>query len=101
MAFMGEAHLAKTDATLLSLVCIQQYFLLKLILKKENSIKGKYLYPTIIWVVFSFGVLVKGPLSFAILFPTIITYCFIKKSFSFIKLLNPILGYQYSRQLNF
>ena len=92
MAFMGEAHLAKTDATLLSLVCIQQYFLLKLILKKENSIKGKYLYPTIIWVVFSFGVLVKGPLSFAILFPTIITYCFIKKSFSFIKLLNPILG---------
>ena len=92
MAFMGEAHLAKTDATLLSLVCIQQYFLLKLILKKENSIKGKYLYPTIIWVVFSFGVLVKGPLSFAILFPTIITYCFIKKSFSLIKLLNPILG---------
>ena len=92
MAFMGEAHLAKTDATLLSLVCIQQYFLLKLILKKENSIKAKYLYPVIIWVVFSFGVLVKGPLSFAILFPTIITYCFIKKSFSFIKLLNPILG---------
>ena len=39
MAFMGEAHLAKTDATLLSLVCIQQYFLLKLILKKENYIK--------------------------------------------------------------
>ena len=92
MAFMGEAHLAKTDATLLSLLCIQQYFLLKLILKKENSIKVRYLYPIIIWVVFSFGVLVKGPLSFAILFPTIIAYCFIRKSFSLVKLLNPILG---------
>ena len=92
MAFMGEAHLAKTDATLLSLLCIQQYCLLKLILKKENSIKAKYLYPIIIWVVFSFGVLVKGPLSLAILFPTIIAYCFIRKSFSLVKLLNPILG---------
>ena len=39
---MGEAHLAKTDATLLCLICIQQYFLLKLIsgdidLNKENT----------------------------------------------------------------
>jgi 4-amino-4-deoxy-L-arabinose transferase-like glycosyltransferase len=26
ITFMGEAHLAKTDATLLSLICIQQYY---------------------------------------------------------------------------
>ena len=92
MAFLGEAHLAKTDATLLSLICIQQYFLLKLILKGENTFRFKYLYPTIIWVVFSFGVLVKGPLSFAILFPTLITFCFLQKNFNLIKILNPVLG---------
>ena len=28
IVFMGEAHLAKTDATLLCLICIQQYFYL-------------------------------------------------------------------------
>jgi 4-amino-4-deoxy-L-arabinose transferase-like glycosyltransferase len=92
MAFLGEAHLAKTDATLLSLICIQQYFLLKLILKKENTFSFRYLYPIIIWIAFSFGVLVKGPLSFVILFPTIITFCFLKKNFNLIKTLNPILG---------
>ena len=92
MAFLGEAHLAKTDATLLSLICIQQYFLLKLILNGENTFRFKYLYPTIIWVFFSFGVLVKGPLSFAILFPTLITFCFLQKNFNLLKFLNPILG---------
>jgi 4-amino-4-deoxy-L-arabinose transferase-like glycosyltransferase len=92
LAFLGEAHLAKTDATLLCFICIQQYFLLKLILKKENTFKVKYFYPTLIWVFFSFGVLVKGPLSFSILFPTIITFCFLQKNFNLIKFLNPILG---------
>ena len=92
MAFMGEAHLAKTDATLLSLICIQQYFLLRLILKKRTSFNEKYLYPSIIWVAFSFGVLVKGPMSFAILVPTILAFCFLRKDFHIIKLLNPILG---------
>ena len=31
VAFVGEAHLAKTDATLLALICAQQYYLLNLI----------------------------------------------------------------------
>ena len=35
IVFMGEAHLAKTDATLLCLICVQQYFLLKIILHQE------------------------------------------------------------------
>ncbi|MDC0227745.1 glycosyltransferase family 39 protein, partial [Alphaproteobacteria bacterium] len=92
IAFMGEAHLAKADATLLCLICIQQYFLLKLILNKDISFRVKYLYPTIIWLTFSFGVLVKGPLSFAILIPTIILFCFFQKSIDLIKSLKPILG---------
>ncbi len=92
ITFMGEAHLAKTDATLLCLICIQQYYLLKLILEKKTSFRVKYLYPVIIWFAFSFGVLVKGPVSFAILIPTVILFCFFQKSIDLIRELKPIIG---------
>ena len=46
IAFLGEAHLAKTDATLLALICVQQYYLLNLILKKGSIVQNKYLYPS-------------------------------------------------------
>ena len=92
ITFMGEAHLAKTDATLLCLICIQQYYLLKLILDKKTSFRVKYLYPVIIWFAFSFGVLVKGPLSFAILIPTVILFCYFQKSIDLIRKLKPIIG---------
>ena len=93
IVFMGEAHLAKTDATLLCLICVQQYFLLKIILHQENTFKLKYLYPILVWLTFSFGVLVKGPISIAILFPTVIAFCIIQKSISLIKSLRPIIGF--------
>ena len=92
IVFMGEAHLAKTDATLLCLICVQQFFLLKIILHQENTFKLKYLYPILVWLTFSFGVLVKGPISIAILFPTVIAFCIIQKSISLIKSLRPIIG---------
>ena len=92
IVFMGEAHLAKTDATLLCLICVQQFFLLKIILHQENTFKVKYLYPILVWLTFSFGVLVKGPISIAILFPTVIAFCIIQKSISLIKSLRPIIG---------
>ncbi len=92
ITFMGEAHLAKTDATLLCLICIQQYYLLKLILDKKTSFRVKYLYPVIIWFAFSFGVLVKGPLSFAILIPTVILFCCFQKSIDLMRELKPIIG---------
>ncbi len=92
ITFMGEAHLAKTDATLLCLICIQQYYLLKLILEKQTSFRVKYLYPVIIWFAFSFGVLVKGPLSVAILIPTVILFCCFQKSLDLIRELKPIIG---------
>ena len=93
IVFMGEAHLAKTDATLLCLICVQQYFLLKIILHQENTFKLKYLYPILVWLTFSFGVLVKGPISIAILFPTIIAFSIIQKSLNLIKSLRPIIGF--------
>ena len=92
IVFMGEAHLAKTDATLLCLICVQQYFLLKIILHQENTFKLKYLYPILVWLTFSFGVLVKGPISIAILFTTVIAFSIIQKSISLIKSLRPIIG---------
>ena len=92
ITFVGEAHLAKTDATLLALICVQQYYLLNLILKKGSLVQNKYLYPSIIWLVFAFGVLVKGPLSIVILSLTVIAFCLLKKDFSLIKSLNPLLG---------
>ncbi len=92
IVFLGEAHLAKTDATLLCLICVQQYFLLKIILQQEDNFKVKYLYPILVWLTFSFGVLVKGPISIAILFPTVIAFCIIQKSISLIKSLRPIIG---------
>ena len=93
IVFMGEAHLAKTDATLLCLICVQQYFLLKIILQQENTFKVKYLYPILVWLTFSFGVLVKGPISIAILFPTVIAFSIIQKSLNLIKSLRPIIGF--------
>ena len=93
IVFMGEAHLAKTDATLLCLICVQQYFLLKIILHQDNTFKVKYLYPILVWLAFSFGVLVKGPISIAILFPTVIAFSIIQKSISLIKSLRPMLGF--------
>ena len=93
IVFMGEAHLAKTDATLLCLICVQQYFLLKIILQQENTFKLKYLYPILVWLTFSFGVLVKGPISIAILFPTVIAFSIIQKSLNLIKSLRPIIGF--------
>ncbi len=93
IVFMGEAHLAKTDATLLCLICAQQFFLLKIILNQDNTFKVKYLYPTLMWLAFSFGVLVKGPVSIAILIPTVIAFSIIQKSISLIKSLRPIFGF--------
>ena len=93
IVFMGEAHLAKTDATLLCLICVQQYFLLKIILDQDNTFKVKYLYPVLVWLAFSFGVLVKGPISIAILFLTVIAFLIIQKSTSLIKSLRPMLGF--------
>ena len=93
IVFIGEAHLAKTDATLLCLICVQQYFLLKIILHQENTFKLKYLYPIIVWLTFSFGVLVKGPVSIAILFPTVIAFSIIQKSLNLIKSLRPTIGF--------
>jgi len=92
IVFIGEGHLAKTDATLLALICIQQYYLLKLILKKGTSKQIKYWFPSIFWIVFSFGILVKGPLSIIIFGLTLISFCFLRKDFSLVKLLNPLLG---------
>ena len=93
IVFMGEAHLAKTDATLLCLICVQQYFLLKIILVQDNTFKLKYLYPTLVWLAFSFGVLIKGPISIAILFLTVIVFSIIHRSISLIKSLRPMLGF--------
>ena len=90
--FVGEAHLAKTDSALLSLICIQQFLLLKIILAKKKSFKIDYLYPSFLWLVFAFGVLVKGPVSIAILFSTIISFCFFQKSINLIKSTKPVLG---------
>ena len=90
--FIGEAHLAKTDATLLALICVQQYYLLKLILKKGSLAQIKFWYPLVIWIAFAFGILVKGPLSIVILSLTTISFCFVKKDFSLLKSLNPLLG---------
>ncbi len=93
IVFMGEAHLAKTDATLLCLICVQQFFLLKIILDQDITLKVKYLYPMLMWLAFSFGVLVKGPVSIAILIPTVIAFSIIQKSISLIKSIRPILGF--------
>tara|TARA_B100001093_G_scaffold166798_1_gene159383 strand:- start:6741 stop:8489 length:1749 start_codon:yes stop_codon:yes gene_type:complete len=90
--FVGEAHLAKTDSALLSLICIQQFLLLKIILSKKKSFKIEYVYPSFLWLVFAFGVLVKGPVSIAILFSTIISFCFFQKSINLLKSIKPVLG---------
>ena len=43
-------------------------------------------------MVFAFGVLVNGPVSIAILFSTIISFCFFQKSINLLKSIKPVLG---------
>ena len=92
IVFMGEAHLAKTDATLLCLICVQQYFLLKIILHQENTFKVKYLYPILVWLLFLLGF---GKRSYFNSYTISYSYCLfiIQKSISLIKSLRPIIGF--------
>ena len=92
LLFVSEAHIAKTDTVLLSTICLQQYLLFLIFLNKESNLKFNYIIPTIMWILFSIGVLIKGPISLIIFSLTVISFSIIKKNISFFLKTKPFIG---------
>ena len=90
--FVSEAHIAKTDTVLLSLICLQQYFLFLIIFEKGKNYKFDYLIPLLMWLAISAGILIKGPISLIIFLLTTIFYCILRKSISILKRIKPLMG---------
>ena len=90
--FVSEAHIAKTDSVLLSLICLQQYLLFLIIFEKEKKYKLDHLIPVMMWLVVSLGMLIKGPISLIVFILTLITYCIIKKNISILSKIKPLIG---------
>ena len=74
LLFLFESHIAKTDSFLLGLICIQQFYLYKIILNKKNIDLESNLFPILMWISISAGVLIKGPISIVIFVLTIISF---------------------------
>ena len=90
--FVSEAHIAKTDSALLSTICLQQFFLFLIFLNKESNLKYNYIIPTIMWIFFSIGVLIKGPISLIIFSLTIISFSIVNKNTSLFLKIRPFIG---------
>ena len=74
LLFIFESHVAKTDTLLLSLITLQQFLLLKIILNKEKSILFDLIMPIFMWLVLGVGFLIKGPISLVVFIFTLSSY---------------------------
>ena len=92
LLFLSEAHIAKTDSVLLLFICIQQYILYKIINFKKSKKENFFLLPLLLWSIISIGILIKGPISLIIFFLTFFSFLFVKRDFSLISKIKPILG---------
>ena len=92
LLFLFESHIAKTDSFLLGLICIQQFYLYKIILNKKNIDLESNLFPILMWISISAGVLIKGPISIVIFVLTIISFLTLTRDFSILKRIKPFLG---------
>lgn len=91
LLFLFEAHIAKTDSFLLGLICVQQFCLFKIILNQKNNFINNII-PILMWIVISFGILIKGPISVIILILTILSFSTLTRDFSILKKIKPIWG---------
>lgn len=87
-----EAHMAKTDATMLLFVVIAQGALGLLYSKFHLSDKEAKLLPIIFWTALGLGIMIKGPVLPTICIMTIATLCYADKNWQWLKKLNPKIG---------
>ncbi len=85
LLFIFESHVAKTDTLLLSLITLQQFLLLKIILNKEKSILFDLIMPISMWLVLGIGFLIKGPISLVIFILTLSSYVLWNKDINLLK----------------
>ena len=81
--FFFEAHLAKVDSFLLCIVILQQMILWNIYENRNKNQKNSWYF--YFWVLLSLGILLKGPISPAISFLTIISLLILDKDFSWLK----------------
>ena len=85
-----EAHLAKTDAMMLSMILIMQTALCLLYQKRQTDAA---LRPALIfWLACGAGVLIKGPIPLVIALSTIVILSVSERSTRLIRSLRPLLG---------
>ena len=92
LLFIFESHVAKTDTLLLSLITLQQFLLLKIILNKEKSILFDLIMPISMWLVLGIGFLIKGPISLVIFILTLSSYVLWNKDINLLKNIRPFWG---------
>jgi len=92
LLFIFESHVAKTDTLLLSLITLQQFLLLKIILNKEKSILFDLIMPIFMWLVLGIGFLIKGPISLVVFIFTLSSYVLWNKDINLLKNIRPFWG---------
>ncbi len=92
LLFIFESHVAKTDTLLLSLITLQQFLLLKIILNKEKSIFFDLIMPISMWLVLGIGFLIKGPISLVVFIFTLSSYALWNKDINLLKNIRPFWG---------
>ena len=92
LLFIFESHVAKTDTLLLSLITLQQFLLLKIILNKEKSILFDLIMPISMWLVLGIGFLIKGPISLVVFIFTLSSYVLWNKDINLLKNIRPFWG---------
>ena len=92
LLFIFESHVAKTDTLLLSLITLQQFLLLKIILNKEKSILFDLIMPISMWLVLGIGFLIKGPISIVVFIFTLSSYVLWNKDINLLKNIRPFWG---------
>lgn len=86
-----EAHIAKTDATLLAATTVAMSALALMYARREEPPSG--MAPALIfWCAVAVGTLIKGPVSLAVGVTTIIALAFADKNIAWLKRTRPLLG---------
>lgn len=87
---IAEAHLAKTDSALLSIIIAQQFFLWRVYKDRSQPLQAS---PWLgFWLCLSFGVLLKGPIAPLLAFTTCLVLVLVDRTAGWLKRLHIIKG---------
>jgi 4-amino-4-deoxy-L-arabinose transferase-like glycosyltransferase len=87
-----EGRIAKTDATLLAVTLLAQTALAHVYLSAKDNMSLPKIWPVLLWVAIGVGVLIKGPLTLAIIGLTIAGVALFDKDRIWLRGLKPLWG---------